>query len=236
TPPRGGRCWGEAPDAFPLAPAAAGARTARRRRAAGCRPPKIGPSEQKSRRTGLLIANGYLPGETVGGIRVRCSAPPPACGNARSRCQPICGVARSLLRRLRPSVVANRGLAILAESSEPATITPRATRLTPMMKVLIIVVFYSSFVRRVPPLVRHVPGPVQTSLVRGVWLNPCCAPEASTARRRSAHSPVSKFEHHGQGEALQATPSRRGGAHDDGRSDRGRAHRPRHRHGLRAAG
>jgi hypothetical protein len=35
------------------------------------------------------------------------------------------------------------GLAILAESSEPATITPRATRLTPMMKFLIIVVFYS---------------------------------------------------------------------------------------------
>jgi len=40
-------------------------------------------------------------------------------------------------------VLANRGLAILAESSEPATITPRVTRLTPMMKFLIIVAFYS---------------------------------------------------------------------------------------------
>jgi hypothetical protein len=137
----GGRC-------VPACPRAASARTARRRRPAGCRQPKIGPPEQKSRqkrRPRLLIANGYLPGVTVGGIRVRCSAAAPACGSARSRCQPICGVARSLWRGLRPSVVANRGLAILAESSEPATTTPRATRLMPMMKFLIIVVFY--FVR-----------------------------------------------------------------------------------------
>jgi hypothetical protein len=122
---------------------AAGARTARRRRAAGCRPPKIGPSEQESRRPRSLIANGYLPGVTVGGIRVRCSAAAPACGNARSRCQPICAAAGSLWRGPRPSVVASWELAILADSSEPATITPRATRLTPMMKFLIIVVFYS---------------------------------------------------------------------------------------------
>jgi len=40
-------------------------------------------------------------------------------------------------------VAARRGLAILAESSEPATITPRATRLRPMMTFLVIVVFYS---------------------------------------------------------------------------------------------
>jgi hypothetical protein len=127
----------------PACPNAAGARAARRRRPAGCRQPKTGPPEEKSQRPRSLTANGYLPGVTVGGIRVRCSAPPPACGNARSRCQPICGVARSLWRRLRPSVLANRGLAILADSSEPATITPRATRLTPMRKFLIIVVFYS---------------------------------------------------------------------------------------------
>src|SRR5215510_5854009 len=127
----------ETADAFPLAPRAAGARTARRRRAAGCRQPKIGPSEQKSRRPRSLIANGYLPGVmTVGGIRVRCSAAAPACGNTRSRCQPICAVAGSLWRGPRPSVVASWELAILADSSEPATITP-------MMKFLIIVVFYS---------------------------------------------------------------------------------------------
>src|SRR5262249_59878115 len=90
-----------------------------------------------------LIANGYLPGATVGGIRVRCSAAAPACGNTRSCRQPICGVARSLLRRPRPSVVASWELATLADSSEPATITPRGTRLTSMMKFLIIVVFYS---------------------------------------------------------------------------------------------
>jgi hypothetical protein len=40
-------------------------------------------------------------------------------------------------------VAVSRGLAILAESSEPATITPRTIRLTPMMKFLVIVVFYS---------------------------------------------------------------------------------------------
>src|SRR5262245_26986753 len=91
----------------------------------------------------VVIANGYLPGVTVGGIRVRCSAAAPACGSARSRCQPICRVVRSAWRGLRPSVAASRGLAILAESSEPATITPRATRLTPMMKCLIIAVFCS---------------------------------------------------------------------------------------------
>src|SRR5262249_58382797 len=98
-PPRRGPWSREATDAFPLAPRAAGARTARRRRAAGCRPPKIGPSEQKSRRPRLLIANAYLPGVTVGGICVRCSAPPPACGKARSRCQPLSGRARPLVRR-----------------------------------------------------------------------------------------------------------------------------------------
>jgi hypothetical protein len=104
-------------------------------------PPQHRPLEEAA--PAVVIVNGYLPGVTVAGIRVRCNAAAPARGSTNSRCQPICGVARSVWRGLRPSVVANRGLAILAESSEPATIMPRATRLTPMMKCLIIAVFCS---------------------------------------------------------------------------------------------
>src|SRR5262249_57572363 len=45
--------------------------------------------QRRRRAPAVGITNGYLPGVTVGGIRVRCSPPPPPFPNATSPSHPI---------------------------------------------------------------------------------------------------------------------------------------------------
>src|SRR5262249_27297992 len=113
------------------------------------------------------IANGYLPGVTVGGIRVRCSAAAPACGSARSRCSDLPSGALGMegaapfsggeSEARNPGRVERTGYDhAQGQNAHANDEIPRHSRL----------LFLA--VRRVRPLVGHVPGPVQTWLVRGV--------------------------------------------------------------------
>jgi hypothetical protein len=163
------RPWSrETADAFPLAPRTAGVRTARRRRPAGCRQPKVGPSEEKSRAPGVVDSERLSPG------RDRRWHP-----RQVQRC-------RSCLRERKitlPTDLRGRGIAMERAAAfrggQLGARNPRRLERTgydhaksheahaddeiPHHSRLLF-----SFVRRVPPLVRHVPGPVQTSFVHGV--------------------------------------------------------------------